>query len=217
MCRFFSGEECICHRGHREHEEEKIQIWFWIQIDELCVLCVLCGYYFWKRRLRVRRRRKLCRLMGQPFVGSLVSIDGGGRVTFRESDGTKKDGAVRTLSLEELVRWGNPVSPRAQTMVVLADGGRIVTAADWSGGATVKLVGGDLVVASDMWDEVRLPRRLVSGIVFAQQRRAEDREKLVERVRGEPSQKEMADVGAADEWRSAYGETYRAGSWVAGG
>ena len=131
---------------------------------------------------------------GAAFRGELVSIDGGGRVTFRESDGKKKDGAVRTLSLEELVRWGNPVAPRAQTIVVLADGGRIVTAADWTGGATVKLAGGEVVVASDMWDEVRLPRGLVSGVVFAQQRRAEDREKLVEKVRGESSQTEAADA-----------------------
>jgi hypothetical protein len=101
---------------------------------------------------------------------------------------------IRTLLLEELVRWGNPVAPRAQTIVVLADGGRIVIAADWTGGATVKLAGGDVVVVSDMWDEVRLARGLVSGIVFAQQRRAEDRERLVEKVRSEQSQMEVADA-----------------------
>ena len=127
----------------------------------LCALCVLCGYFFLDWRERSRRRRKLCRLMGRRFAGSLVSIDAGGRVTFRVSDGKEKEGAVRTLSLEELVRWGNPVAPRAQTIVVLADGGRIVTAADWAGGATVKLAGGDVVVVSDMWDEVRLARGLV--------------------------------------------------------
>jgi hypothetical protein len=91
-------------------------------------------------------------------------------------------GEARTLALDELVRWGNPVSPRAQTIVVLADGGRIVTAADWAGGAVVRLVGDDVVLVSDVWDEVRLARGLVSGIVFAQQRRPDDRERLVERV-----------------------------------
>jgi hypothetical protein len=131
---------------------------------------------------------------GAAFRGELVSIDAGGRVTFRLSGGKEKDGAVRTLSLEELVRWGNPVAPRAQTIVVLTDGGRIVTAADWTGGATVKLAGSDMVVISDMWDEVRLARGLVSGIVFAQQRRAEDRERLVEKVGSEGSQLEVADA-----------------------
>jgi sRNA-binding regulator protein Hfq len=86
------------------------------------------------------------------------------------------------------------VAPRAQTIVVLSDGGRVVTTADWTGGATVKLAGGDVVVVSDMWDEMRLSRGLVSGIVFAQQRRADEREKLVAKITRESAQKEAADV-----------------------
>jgi hypothetical protein len=58
----------------------------------------------------------------------------------------------------------------------------------------LKLAGGDLVLVSDIFDEVRLPRGLVSGIVFAQQRRAEDREKLVATVGGEVAPKDATDA-----------------------
>jgi sRNA-binding regulator protein Hfq len=160
----------------------------------LCVLCVLCGSLS-SNVLRVGAApQEVVPVKEAVFLGELGSIDADGRVTFRVADGKEKDGGARTLPLGALVRWGNPVVPRAQTIVVLADGGRIVTAADWAGGATVKLADGDVVVVSDMWDEVRLARGLVSGIVFAQQRRAEDREKLIERVRGEPSPAEAADA-----------------------
>ncbi|MCI0333886.1 MAG: NPCBM/NEW2 domain-containing protein [Planctomycetes bacterium] len=94
---------------------------------------------------------------------------------------------MRTLRLAELVRWGNPVAPRARTIVVLTDGGQLVTAADWSGGAAVRLEGDTVVVLSDLFGEVRLARDMVRGVVFAQQRDAREREELVERVRGEPS------------------------------
>jgi hypothetical protein len=162
--------------------------------DPNIVLCVLCGYFLLDQLQARAAPQEVVPVNGAAFRGELVSIDADGRVIFRVSDGKEKDGAIRTLSLEELVRWGNPVAPRAQTIVVLADGGRIVTAADWTGGASVKFAGGDLVVASDMWDEVRLARALVSGIVFAYQRRAEDRERLVEKVRSEQPRADAADV-----------------------
>jgi hypothetical protein len=161
----------------------------------LGVLCVVCGSFFFGSVGRAGAApQEVVPVDGAAFRAELESVAADGRVTFRLPDGKDKQGAVRTLSLAELVRWGNPVAPRAQTIVVLADGGRIVTAADWTGGATVKLAGGDVVVASDIWDEVRLARGLVSGIVFAQQRRADEREKLVAKVSGDPAQKEMADA-----------------------
>jgi NPCBM/NEW2 domain len=160
----------------------------------LYALCVLCGEFVFVSTDAVAAPQEVLPVNGESFRGELVSIDAGGRVTFRVSDGKAKDGGVRTLPLEELVRWGNPMAPRAQTIVVLSDGGRIMTAADWASGATVKLAGGDIVIVSDMWGEVRLARGLVSGIVFAQQRRADEREKLVERVRDQPPQAEAADA-----------------------
>jgi hypothetical protein len=120
---------------------------------------------------------------GAAFSAELVSIAVDGNVTFRVS--VKGDPVV--IKSGDLVRWGNPVPPKPQTLVVLADGGWLVTAADWSGGAAVRLNGDDVLVLSDTWDEIRLPRSLVSGIVFAQRSRTDERERLAERVRDEPS------------------------------
>lgn len=126
---------------------------------------------------------------GPAFQGELVSIDASGRVSFRVAETKEKNSQARTLPLGDLVRWGNPRAPLPQTIVVLAGGGQIVTAADWAGGAAVKLAGMEVVLLSDTWNEVRLPRDLVRGIVFAQASRADDREKLAERVRNESSSK----------------------------
>jgi hypothetical protein len=126
-------------------------------------------------------------IRGAAFQGELVSVDAAGRTTFRVSKGKEQTGETRTIALDELVRFGNPVAPRPQTIVVLGDGGQIVTAADWAGGAAVRLADKDVVLLSDTWNEVRLPRELVSGVVFAQASGAEVRGKLVEQVRGEPS------------------------------
>lgn len=113
------------------------------------------------------------------FAAKLVSVGADGVATFQPADATNAVG----IKLVDLVRWGNPAPLKPQTIVVLADGGRIVTAADWSGGAAVRLQGDELAVLSDLWNEVRMPRQIVSGIVFAQRSRAAEREKLVERVR----------------------------------
>jgi NPCBM/NEW2 domain len=142
---------------------------------------------------------------GQQFEGELLSIGSDGQVTFREvnaegtgtvaeatapSEGstkTKRAGAgTRSLQPGELVRWGHPVAARAQSIVVLADGGRIVTAPDWAGGAAVRLEGDAVVMISNVFDEVRLPREMVRGFVFAQRRHPSERERLAERIAGEP-------------------------------
>jgi hypothetical protein len=187
-------------RRARRAPRKKIDFGFWIAgcgLDChacLCVLCVLCGEFFFVSAEVVAAPQEVVPVSGAAFRGDLVSLDANGRATFRVVDGKETKGGDRTLPLGELVRWGNPVSPRAQTIVALADGGQIVTAADWAGGATVKLAGDEFVVVSDMWDEVRIGRGLVSGIVFAQQRRVDDREKLVAQVRTEATGKEAADV-----------------------
>ena len=71
----------------------------------------------------------------------------------------------------------------AQPIVLLGDGSRLVAAADWSGGAAVRLEGDAVVVRSEEWGEVRLPRASVRGVVFAQRSRVAEREKLAELVR----------------------------------
>jgi hypothetical protein len=110
---------------------------------------------------------------GKTFTSDLAQI-AEGRAAF----------GAKSWPLTEIVRWGNPVAPRAQTIVVLANGGQLVTAADWSGGAAARLERDVVVVLSDTFGEVRLPREVVSGLVFAQRRSVRAREELVQRVRG---------------------------------
>lgn len=129
---------------------------------------------------------------GAAFAGKLVAV-GADRVATFQAAG--KEAAV-SIKLEGLVRWGNLAPLKPQTVVVLADGGRIVTAADWSGGAAVRLVGNNLIVLSDLWNEIRLPRGAASGVVFAQRERAAVREQLIERVRSWEKGKNAADSGS---------------------
>jgi hypothetical protein len=94
----------------------------------------------------------------------------------------------------DVVRWGNPVELKAQPVVVLADGSLIVTAADWSGGAAVRLEGDSFVVLSNLLGQVKLRRKGVRGVVFAQRRHAEEREELVRRVLAEESEPSSGPV-----------------------
>lgn len=149
-------------------------------------LCVLCGILYSSSAGADAAPQDVVPVTGPAFSGELVSINANGHAAFRVGGAKDKKSEQRTLALDEIVRWGNPVAPRRQTIVVLADGGRLIAAADWAGGATMRMDGGDVVVASDTWGGMKLPRGLVSGIVFAPQRRAEDRLRLVEQVR-EPS------------------------------
>jgi NPCBM/NEW2 domain len=73
--------------------------------------------------------------------------------------------------------------PRAQILVVLANGGQLVTSADWSGGAAVQIKGSEVLVRSDIWEDVKLAKAAVSGIVFAQRKRADEREQMAEQLR----------------------------------
>ena len=124
----------------------------------LCVLCVLCGEFFCCNLKASAAPQTVVPVEGAAFQGELVSIDASGRATFRVANGKEKGDKNRTLPLSDLVRWGNPVLPRPQMIVVLGDGGQIVTVPDWVGGAAVRLVGGDVMLRSDIWDDVRLPR-----------------------------------------------------------
>jgi hypothetical protein len=115
-------------------------------------------------------------MAGVPFLGELISIDAQQQASFRVEG--KPEPIVVPLS--NLVRWGNPLPSRAQTIVVLADGGQLVTAADWSGGTAVQLKQNKFEVLSDTWGTISIDRPLVRGIVFSQRERAAKRESLVE-------------------------------------
>jgi len=153
-------------------------------------LCVLCGYFSVVAAVGAGPQ-EVVRVEGAAFLGELVSVGADGVVTFRSAS---REGMVaeatapsEELKLRELVRWGNLVAPRGQTIVVLADGGQLVTTADWSGGAAVRLEGDAVVVLSDLFGEIRLAKEMVRGVVFAQRRHVAERESLVERIRREPS------------------------------
>jgi hypothetical protein len=118
---------------------------------------------------------------GDPFAGALASVDASGRVTFRtDSEGRNR---LRSLPLTDVVRWSYPVRPKPRTLVLLDDGSRLVTAAEWAGGAAVRLDGDSWVVLTDTWDEVRLPKSRVRGLVFAQRSRPQQRERWERDVR----------------------------------
>jgi NPCBM/NEW2 domain len=121
---------------------------------------------------------------GEEFAARLVAVGRSGQVLF-EPDGGDTGAAVasRTLTLDELVRWGHPRAPAAQPMVLLADGSRLMTAADWSGGAAVRTDGDAIIVRSDDWGDVGLPWAAVRGVVFAKRQSAKDRERLEGLVR----------------------------------
>jgi hypothetical protein len=157
----------------------------------LCSL-YLCGYFFLAADAICAAPQEVVLVQGEAFLGELVSVEADGVVAFRRGTPGRPAAeaaspGVERVKLGEIVRWGNPVAARAQTIVVLADGGQLVTAADWAGGVAVRLDGNDVVVLSDTLGEVRLPRAAVSGVVFAQRRNAEDRAKLVEAVRAGPA------------------------------
>jgi hypothetical protein len=160
----------------------------------------LCGYFFclYFHAAVASAASVAVPLDGEPFTAELVSVDASGRVTFRETpsasgvaspdarspiERTTETGKLRTRRLNEFVRWGNPAELRPQTVVVLADGGRLITAAAWEGGAAVRLDDEAVIVLTNFFDEVRLPRALVRGVVFAQQSHPSQRERLEEQVR----------------------------------
>ncbi|HEY4233096.1 MAG TPA: NPCBM/NEW2 domain-containing protein [Lacipirellulaceae bacterium] len=122
---------------------------------------------------------------GEPFIARLVSADGAGQVVFQTEGegGAPTASTVPKLATDDLVRWGNPVAVASQPMVLLADGSRIVAAADWSGGAAVRIDGDAVVVRTDDWGDVRLPRSSVRGLVFAQRSSLTDRQRLEYLVR----------------------------------
>lgn len=146
----------------------------------LRVLCVLCGCLLGCEIIAGATPQEVVRVDQVSFDGELTSM-GDGVVSFRRSSPS----ADVKVELSSLVRWGNPVWPRGRTIVVLDDGGRLVTAADWAGGAAVRLVGGKFVVLSELFRDVTLEREAVRGIVFAPLKHADEREALVNRVMSE--------------------------------
>lgn len=128
-----------------------------------------------------------------PVEARLRGIGADGAVLF-DGGATTADAGARNFSVkaDDLVRWGHAATPRAQaSLVSLTDGSLMVTAADWSDKAAVELEGDTLRVRSVAWDDVRLPRSLVAGIVFALHERPQYRRQLEQRLRKERGEKDL--------------------------
>jgi hypothetical protein len=160
------------------------------------LLCVLCGAFCFGQNA-VGAVQDGVTVEGEAFRGELVNV-ANGATTFR---GAAKNSVAKGTSpklervaIEDVVRWGNPVDVRGRPVVVLSDGGRLATVADWTGGAAVRLDGESVVVLTDHFGEVRLPREFVRGVVFAQQRHIAEREKLIKTVQSPTASRRQSNA-----------------------
>ncbi len=160
-----------------------------LSLPFLCALCVLCGKSFYDV---ARAAEPVVVSVDAPRgEAKLVGFRADGMVKFQAVSPPAKAGSPEMLiRVDELVRWGHPALPRPQTLVLLADGSRLVTAADWSGGVAVRLDGEIVVVRSVAWHEAKLPRAHVMGIVFALHERWQDRQRLENLVREDRGEKD---------------------------
>jgi hypothetical protein len=139
---------------------------------------LVIGHFLVAAAIRVHGA-ELIQLDGQPIDAQLQAIDPETLQFIAKSP--------LSLAFDNFVRWGHPREPRAQIMVMLANGGRLMAAAAWSGGAPLRLDADKVIVLTDMWGEVPLQRSLGRGVVFAQRSHPRERERLEDLVRGEPS------------------------------
>jgi len=113
-------------------------------------------------------------LSGERFAAELTSIDAEGRVHF---------GPSRVLAIGDMVRLGHPVEARPQPIVLVHDGSRLIAAAAWAGAAPVAFSGDEFIVKSDLVKDVRLARRHVAGVIFAERNHPAQRRALEKAIR----------------------------------
>ena len=185
MCRFFSGEKMrLPQRSQRTRRETRHGLVGRLSsVAFFCFLCALRG-----ETSALAEQQPLVTVDGASATGELLSIDNNGKAAFRIADRAQP----LVVETANLVRWGNAVTPRAQILVVLVGGGQLVTAANWSGGAAVQIKGNDVLVRSDVWEDITLSRSAVAGIVFAQRKRADEREQLADKLRPTLNEEEPA-------------------------
>ncbi len=106
---------------------------------------------------------------GDPFAARFGGIDERWNITFAAEKGT------RTLSAADLVMWGSVRDSDKTLPVVLADGSLLAA-------ERVELLDGALVAHSKLLGAVRMPLRLVRGVVLRRSSEPLERDKLIERV-----------------------------------
>ena len=103
-------------------------------------------------------------LDGPSFAAQLASVD---KQQFLFLP-VEENQQPRALTADEFVRWSHPTAPRSSIQVLLAGGDVIVAVEDWAGGEGVHMDEKLLTVVTDGFDEIKLPRQLVKGILFNQ-------------------------------------------------
>jgi hypothetical protein len=107
---------------------------------------------------------------GEPFAALLKSIDSDWNLSFTAADGPRR------LPAAKLVHWGQWREPGDGSLLLLANGGRVVAA------EVVSLDRDQIQLDSDLLETVRLPRTSLAGIVFHQPTDRARGEKLADRI-----------------------------------
>jgi hypothetical protein len=106
---------------------------------------------------------------GEPFRAGLSAVDASWRLTF--GSGAKQ----RMAPAAELVRWGRCVDVRRGPLVLLADGGQLVS-------DTLTADRETLTAETGLFGRVRLPLELLAGVVFQLPANRHRRDLLLDRI-----------------------------------
>lgn len=106
---------------------------------------------------------------GAPFSASLISLDPAGQLTFDQA------GSEKTLSLDDLVRWGTPPDPGDASLLVLRHGA--VVAAN-----NISLADSQLSFESSLLGACSIALDQVRGIILKLPASSELQDKLFQRV-----------------------------------
>jgi hypothetical protein len=115
---------------------------------------------------------------GEPFIGKLKSVDSQWNCEFTTANGSRR------IPASSVVQWGQWPDAADGPQVLLANGGRIITA------EIVSLDRDEIQLDSDLLETIRLPRSVVAGIVFHPPTDCSLGDKLTDRI--------VADTDGAD-------------------
>lgn len=123
---------------------------------------------------------------GESCAGQLTDLDERGNATF------SVDNQAREIAESEIVYWGAYADTDREPQVLLTDGTVLV-------GQFTRIDGDILVISSELWRELELPRNAVCGILFQPAAAALERDRQVERIRQSPASLDRARLENGDE------------------
>jgi hypothetical protein len=133
---------------------------------------------------------------GHAFTATLSDVTDAGDFVFAEPSGS------RTVPAADLVAWGAFAERRQATLIILVDGSTLV--AD-----VLSIDAQAVVIAGRLWQETRLPRAAVRGIVFHPPADALARDQLLFRVLSPERQGEQLLLENGDELAGRLSEAMR--------